>query len=94
MKRRTKTTSKGSHIIDTKCGCTLSGNLMTPPQTITGSQKNSTSESRKQILHDMKRIAIAVNQLCRDLDRIENGNSVDNNNSSNIGVGVERPVST
>jgi hypothetical protein len=50
-------------------------------------QKNSTSESRKQILHDMKRIAIAVNQLCRDLDRIENGNNVDNNIVGSIPLG-------
>ena len=87
MKRQTKTTSKGSHTTATKCGCTLDGSSTKLPKMTTELQKNSTSESRKQILHDMKRIAIAVNQLCRDLDRIENGNNVDNNIVGSIPLG-------
>lgn len=32
-------------------------------------QKKTTN--RTQILHDLKKIAVAINELCRDLDRIE-----------------------
>ena len=90
MKRRMKTTSNASPTTAGRCVCTSGGNSTKLPKMTSGSQKNSTSESRKQILHDMKRIAIAVNQLCRDLDRIENGNSVDNSIVGSIPLGVER----
>lgn len=33
--------------------------------------------AREHILHDLKKIAIAINELVRDLDRLENENKND-----------------
>lgn len=57
----------------TKCECTTNGGSKIQLK-MTGEQqqrlltKNST---RTQLLHDLKKIAIAINELCRDLDRVE-----------------------
>lgn len=57
----------------TKCECITSGGSkiqlkMTGAQQERLLRKNST---RTQLLHDLKRIAIAINELCRDLDAVE-----------------------
>ena len=91
-KKQSKNTQDDSPRTDTICGCNLSSRLTIPPTTIGITQKKLSRENfiRTQLLHDMKRIAIAINQLVRDLDRIENGNSVDNSIIGSIPLGVER----
>lgn len=59
--------------IDMKCVCSSSGSLTRQP-TMIGEQLqplSKKSSTKTQIYHDLKRIAIAINELCRDLDRLE-----------------------
>lgn len=44
--------------------------------------------TREQILHDLKRIAVAINQLVRDLDKIERESLNDNPDTDNISIHV------
>ena len=41
---------------------------------------DTSKELRMKLLHDLKKIAIAINELVRDLDKVERNDSVDSNN--------------
>ena len=48
---------------------------------------NTSKELRLNILHDLKKISLAINQLVRDLDRIENDDSVGSSDIGSIPLG-------
>jgi len=75
-KRPSKKGLNDMPIRDGKCANTLSGNCLIQQQTTTTQQEILFKKKlgRIQLLHDLKKIAIAINELCRDLDRIEHDN--------------------
>ena len=48
---------------------------------------NTSKELQLKILHDLKRIAIAINELTRDMDRIVRDDSMGNCDTDNSHLG-------
>jgi len=74
MKKRPS--KKGLSVMPTndgRCASTSNGSCPIQLKTTTMQQEILFKKrlGRVQLLHDLKKIAIAINELCRDLDRIE-----------------------
>ena len=81
MKKPLKNIQNESPITVGRCEFISAGNLTIPPLTIGDTPKKSYKENCTRILHDLKKIAIAINELCRDLDRIQRDNTDSLSNS-------------
>ena len=71
MKKMSKNTPDELPKTDMILGSILSINCQTPPMTIGDTHKRSSKENCTRIRHDLRRIAEAINVLCKDLDEVE-----------------------